>query len=74
MSDLVNERVHIQKTLKEKLMKLTFEEDLINNGFFHVLPEFEIQISRFETTSRPKNKLMSLRFSWLLWSIWLEFN
>jgi len=55
-------------------MKLTFEEDLINNGFFHVLPEFEIQISRFETTSRPKNKLMSLRFSWLLWSIWLEFN
>ena len=55
-------------------MKITFEEDLMNNGFFHVLPEFEIQISRFETSSVPKNKLMSFRFSWLLWSVWLEFK
>jgi len=52
-------------------MKLTAEEDFINNGFFHVTPELEVQISRFGSN---KNKLMSIRFSWLAWSIWLEFN
>ncbi len=55
-------------------MKISFEEDLMNNGFFHILPELELQISRFETQKTPKNRLVSIRFSWLLWSVWFELN
>jgi len=55
-------------------MKITFEEELMNNGFFHVLPEIEIQISRFETQKRKKNRLIAIRIGWLAWSLWFEFN
>jgi len=51
--------------------KISLEEDFYSNGFFHVLPEFEIQISRF---GHSKNKLQSIRLSWLMWNVWFEFR
>lgn len=47
-------------------MKIKVTEDFIDHGFFHVLPEFEL------TFTRPENKLLSIRISWLNGSLWLE--
>jgi len=51
--------------------KITLEEDFFDNGYFHVTPELEIGISRF---GKNKNKLHTIRLSWLIWNLWFEFT
>ncbi len=47
-------------------MQITITEDYFKHGFIHVLPECEL------TFTRPENQLLSIRFSWLNGSLWIE--